>query len=212
MPEDKQDIWGRWRQRLGRWEFWVSSLSVLLTIGIIIALIFYWEQVRSLGSLGYFGAFIISLFGGATILAPIPMTPVVFTLGAIMRPDFAPGLGFVFVGLAAGIGETIAALTIYYTGYGGGGALAGSRFARIRKAYVRVTRWIQNHGTLVLFILSATVNPFFYPAALASGALRYSLKRYVLICLAGKIVKGVSVAAAGYYGLGQLLRVLGVPI
>ena len=203
---------GGWRRRLRRWQFWVSVLSVLLTIGVIVALIFYWELVRSLGSLGYAGAFIISLIGGSTIVAPIPMTPVVFTLGAIMKPDFAPEMGFVFVGLAAGAGETIAALTIYYTGYGGGTALATSRYARIRKIYERVTLWMRHHGTIVLFVTSATVNPFFYPVAISTGALHYSLRRYVLICLAGKIIKGISVAAAGYYGLGFLLHWLGIPI
>jgi len=203
---------GGWRRRLRRWQFWVSVLSVLLTIAVIVALIFYWELVRSLGSLGYAGAFIISLIGGSTIVAPIPMTPVVFTLGAIMKPDFAPEMGFVFVGLAAGAGETIAALTIYYTGYGGGTALAISRHRRIRTIYERVTRWTRNHGSILLFATSATINPFFYPVALAAGTTHYSLKRYVLICLGGKLIKGISVAAAGYYGLGSLLHWLGIPL
>jgi hypothetical protein len=56
------------------------------------------------------------------------------------------------------------------------------------------------------------LNPFFYPAALAAGALRFGLKRYLLICSAGKIIKGMTVAYAGYWGLRELLRMLGMPV
>ncbi|GAI75023.1 unnamed protein product, partial [marine sediment metagenome] len=72
------------------------------------------------------------VFGGATYIAPVPMTPVVFVLGTVLRPSFAPYLGPVFVGAAAGLGETIGALTIYMTGYGGGAALVSSRHGKIQ--------------------------------------------------------------------------------
>ena len=65
---------------------------------------------------------------------------------------------------------------------------------------------------LILFVLAAVLNPFFYPAALAAGALRFGAKRYILITCAGKIIKGMTVAYAGYWGLRGLLRMLGAPI
>ena len=73
-------------------------------------------------------------------------------------------------------------------------------------------RWMQRRGGLVLFILSAVINPFFYPAAIAAGALRFSMKKYLVICMVGKTIKGISVAAAGYWGLGSILRSFGIPI
>lgn len=187
-------------------------MGIVLTAGIAIAVVFYWEQVRALEGYGYAGAFLISVFGGATILAPIPMTPVVFALGTVMKPSFAPYLGPVFVGAAAGLGETLGGLSIYMTGYGGGTPLATTGRSRLRAAYLRMMDWLERRGSLVLFVLSAVVNPFFYPAALAAGALRFGIKRYFIICWCGKTIKGVTVAAAGYWGLGGLLRMLGIPI
>lgn len=183
-----------------------------ITIAIIVAVFLYWEELREAQAYGYLGAFIISIFGGATIIAPIPMTPVVFALGTVMKPSFAPYLGPIFVGSAAGLGETIGGIAIYLTGYGGGSVLFTRRSDRLQAAYARVVRWMERRGPLILFLLSAVINPFFYPAALTAGALRFGIKRFFFICWGGKTIKGISVAAAGYWGLGSLLRALGVPI
>ena len=197
---------------LRRWEYLVGLLGIILTVGLAVAVVFFWEHVRALEHFGYLGAFIISVFGGATILAPVPMTPVVFALGTVMRPAFAPYLGPVFVGAAAGLGETVGGLSIYMTGYGGGTAFHGIEHQKIRAAYLRMLGWVERRGSLTLFVLSAVLNPFFYPAALAAGALRFGIQRYFLICWGGKTIKGITVAAAGYWGLGGLLRMLGVPV
>jgi len=183
-----------------------------MTVGIAVAVIFYWENVREFQQYGYLGAFVISVFGGATILAPIPMTPVVFALGTVTKPAFAPHLGPVLIGAAAGFGETIGGLSIYMTGLGGGAAISGLHYGKIHNAYFRLVSWVERRGSLVLFVLSAVLNPFFYPAALAAGALRFGIGKYFLVCWAGKTIKGISVAAAGYWGLGAILRALGVPI
>jgi hypothetical protein len=195
-----------------RWEYLIGILGIVLTVLLAAAVVFFWEDVRTLEHYGYLGAFIISIFGGATILAPVPMTPVVFALGTVMRPSFAPYLGPVFVGAAAGLGESVGGLSIYMTGYGGGVALYNIEHDKIRATYLRMLRWVERKGSLTLFVLSAVLNPFFYPAALAAGALRFGMRRYFLICWGGKTIKGISVAAAGYWGLGGLLRMVGVPI
>jgi len=204
--------WDKLRGALGRWEYLVGILGIILTVGLGVAVVFFWENVRALEGYGYLGAFVISVFGGATILAPIPMTPLIFALGAVMRPSFAPYLGPVFVGAAAGLGETVGGLSIYMTGYGGGTALHGIEHQKIKAAYTRMLRWVEKRGSLTLFVLSAVLNPFFYPAALAAGALRFGIRRYFLICWGGKTIKGMTVAYIGYWGLGGLLRMLGVPI
>jgi len=177
-----------------------------------VVIIFFWDDVQRVGHYGYLGGFIISVFGGATYIAPVPMTPVIFSLGTVLKPSFAPFLGPVFVGAAAGLGEALGGLTIYMTGYGGGAVLANTNRRRIQAIYSRMLRWVEKRGTLTLFILSATLNPFFYPAGLAAGALRFGIKRYFLICLAGKVIKGMTVAFAGYWGLGAILRALGIPV
>lgn len=196
----------------GKKEYVIGAVSIVVTLLVAVAVVYFWEVVQSLQGYGYLGAFLISLFGGATILAPIPMTPVIFALGTVMKPAFAPHLGPILIGAAAGLGETLGGLSIYMAGYGGGTALARAGHSKVQAAYQRLMRLMEARGSLVLFVLSAVLNPFFYPAALAAGALRFGVKRYFLICWVGKTIKGITVAAAGYWGLGGLLRLLGVPV
>lgn len=184
--------------------YYLGILGVILTIAMAVAVVYFWEEVRALEGWGYTGAFLISIFGGATIIIPVPMLAVQFALGGVLKPYF--------VGMAAGLGETVGALIIYMTGYGGGAALVNSKHGKIQSAYERLMNWMERKGSLTLFILSSVVNPFFYPAALTAGALRFGVQRYLLICGAGKTIKGMTVAYAGYWGLRGLLRMLGMPV
>jgi membrane protein YqaA with SNARE-associated domain len=143
--------------------------------------------------------------GGATIIVPIPMLAVVFALGGALKYTW-------LLGLMAGIGETLGALTIYMTGYGGGTAIAKGIHGKLEIAYERMMTQIQKRGSWTLFLLAAVINPFFYPAALAAGALRFSIRRYFLVCCAGKTIKGMTVAYAGYFGLRGLFNALGIPL
>ncbi len=196
--------WSKLKRALGRWEYHLAFLGVILTLAMAVATVYFWEFVQRLEGYGYLGAFIISIFGGATILIPVPMTIVVFALGGVLNP--------VLIGAAAGLGETVGGVVIYMTGYGGGAALINSRHGKIQATYSRLLRWVERRGSLTLFILSAVLNPFFYPAALAAGALRFGIQRYFLICWAGKTIKGITIAFAGYWGLRGLLRMLGMPV
>jgi len=210
--ESKISKWARLERIIKRREYWIGVAGIVLTAGVIVVVIYYFDDVRVLGRYGYLGAFLIGVFGGATYIAPVPMLPVICVLGTVLRPSFAPYLGPVFVGLAAGLGETIGALTIYMTGYGGGAAIVSTKHAKVRAIYSRLSRWMKRRGSLVLFIFSAVINPFFYPIAITAGATRFGLKKYIIICIIGKSIKGITVAAAGYWGLGAILRALGVPI
>jgi len=186
-----------------KWIYIVGILSALATLFMAVAVVYFYEFVRALAHYGYVGAFMISILGGATIIVPVPRLVVVFALGGVLTPYW--------VGVAAGLGETVGALIIYMTGYGGGTALMYSS-GRFQSAYLRMMRLIERRGSLALFILSAVLNPFFYPAALAAGASRFGIKKYFFICLLGKTIKGLTVAYAGYYGLRGILRMLGAPL
>jgi len=183
----------------------LGIFGIVATLLMAAAVIYYWHWVRALGAYGYVGAFLISILGGATIIVPVPMLAVVFALGRVMEYTW-------LVGIANGLGETIGALTIYMTGYGGGSALYYRTHGRLHTAYVRMMGLMERRGWLVLFVLASILNPFFYPAALAAGALRFGVKRYFIITWAGKTIKGMTVAYAGYWGLRGLLRMLGAPI
>ncbi len=191
------------RIKLGKWQYWVFGFSLAFTIAMSVAIIVFWEYIERLGAYGYLGVFIISIFGGATIIAPVPMTPVVFVLGRVLTPWL--------VGLAAGLGDTLGGVAIYLTGHGGGTAFLKSK-GKARQVYDRLVIWMKKRGTLTLFVLSATLNPFYYPASLAAGALRFGAAKYTIISLIGKTIKNMTVAFAGYWGLRGIARFLGIEI
>lgn len=190
-----------------RWAFIIGILGIVLTVFMAAAIIMYKDEVESLKNYGYLGAFLISILGGATIIIPVPMLAVVFALGAAMPDVWHVAL----LGLSAALGELIGALIIYMTGHGAGRAIS-NKPGKIQAAYERMLGLMERRGPLTLFIVASIVNPFFYPAALACGALRFGLKKYIFIVLAGKIIKCMTVVYAGYFGLQSILRAVGIDV
>jgi membrane protein DedA with SNARE-associated domain len=190
------------------WAYFLGILGIVATIGMAVAVIYYNDQLNELQHWGYLGAFIISILGGATIVIPVPMLAVVFALGSAMDQVWQVAL----VGLSAALGELIGALTIYITGHGAGRVIVENRHGKVQRAYEKLLGLMERKGPLVLFIVASVVNPFFYPAALAAGALRFGIWKYSIIVFAGKIIKCMTVVYAGYYGLKNIFRAIGVDI
>jgi membrane protein YqaA with SNARE-associated domain len=196
------------RPRSSKLSYILGILGIVLTILMAAAIIIFKDQVQELRQYGYMGAFFISILGGATIIIPVPMLAVVLALGGAMKGPWQVAA----VGLSAALGEYVGALTIYMTGHGAGRALSSSKHGHIQKAYDRMLALMEKRGPIVLFAVASVINPFFYPAALAAGALRFGIRKYTLIVLTGKIIKCMSIVYAGYYGLQGLLRALGVHV
>lgn len=186
----------------------LGILGALLTVIMVAAIIIYNGKLREMREWGYIGAFIISILGGATIIVPVPMLPVVFALGYAMGNPWQVAL----LGMAAAAGEVIGGLTIYLTGQGAGRAISISQSRRVQKAYERMLKFIQRRGVIALFLVTFIVNPFFYPAAFACGALRLGLKKFIPVVVAGKLIKCMTVVYAGYFGLKGLFHALGIAL
>ena len=73
--------WVKLRRIIKRWEYWVGVAGLVVTVGVVVAVIYYFDDIQALGGYGYLGAFLIGIFGGATYIAPVPMLPVIFVLG-----------------------------------------------------------------------------------------------------------------------------------
>jgi len=183
----------------------LGIIGIILTLLMAAAIVYYGESLRTLKGFGYVGAFVISILGGATIIVPVPMLAIVFALGKVMHYTW-------LVGISAALGELIGALTIYMTGHGAGRALNSGKQGRIQSAYERLLSLMERRGPLTLFVVASVVNPFFYPAALAAGALRFGLMKYIFIVLAGKLIKCMTVVYAGYWGLKGLFRAIGIEL
>ena len=192
-------------------------------------MVYLWDEMRDVKSMasgyGYAGGFLVSILGGITII-PVPSLLVVFTLGGVLNP--------VYVGLVAGLGEALGGITVYLTGAGGGAIWSKlqarqqaiyeqprpsydivtpvqSRInSRWQTMYDRLARSIGRGGSsLLVFVVSAMVFSPYYFAGLAAGSLHMGLRRFFLVSLAGKTVKGMMVAYAGYWGLHFLLQWIG---
>ncbi|MFC1942888.1 VTT domain-containing protein [Chloroflexota bacterium] len=187
----------------GRRIYFLGIVSIILTVLMATAIIYFGDTLRELKGLGYVGAFLVSILGGATIIIPVPMLAIVFALGKVMEYTW-------LVGISAALGELIGSLTIYMTGQGAGRALGNSKRGKVQAAYDRLLNLMERRGPLTLFVVASVVNPFFYPAALAAGALRFGLKKYIFIVFAGKLIKSMTVVYAGYWGLKGLFHAIGI--
>jgi membrane protein DedA with SNARE-associated domain len=188
--------------------FIIGLVGVLITLLLITAIIVYNDKLREMQQWGYIGAFVISILGGATVIVPVPMLPVILALCVTMNNPWQVAL----LGLTAAAGEIIGGLTIYMTGQSAGPALSNTKSEKMLKAYARMLSFIQRRGALALFLVTFIMNPFFYPAAFASGALRMGLKKFVPVVIIGKIIKCSTVVYAGYFGLKGFFRIFGIEL
>jgi membrane protein YqaA with SNARE-associated domain len=192
-------------KKAARRAYILGIVGVVATVLMAVAIVLFKDKVKELQGYGYIGAFFISILGGATIIIPVPMLAIVFALGGVMRYPW-------LVAISAALGELVGALTIYMTGHGAGKALSTGKHGRIQAAYERMLGLMEKRTSLTLFFVASVVNPFFYPAALACGALRFGLKKYIFIVLAGKTIKCLTVVYAGYWGLKGLFQAIGISL
>ena len=175
-----------------------GSVAVVVIVGLCVTAVIFSDDLGRIQEYGYLGVFIICIFAGGTVIVPVPGLLVVFTMGSILHPAI--------VGIAAGLGEAIGVITIYLAGSTGHGMLEKVS----NRLVVRFTRWIHRYSVLAVFLMSAIINPLYYPFALMAGALRFGLPRFFIPCWAGKTLKNTAVAYLGFFGFGSLLGWLGV--
>jgi membrane protein DedA with SNARE-associated domain len=191
------------------WKAWILSIiGVILTILMFVAIIYFDDQINKMAQWGYLGAFVISILGGSTIIVPVPGLAVMVALASAMDNPWQVAL----LGFSGVAGEMIGAVLIYMTGQGAGKAISNNKHGRVQKAYDKMLDIIRRRGGWALFAVAAIINPFYYPAAFACGALRMEIKKYLIISLLGKIIKCMSVVYIGYFGLKGILRAIGIEV
>jgi len=158
-------------------------LALFLALAITGAIVAFRDRWADVAAYGYLGVFVVSVLGNATVIFPVPSLVVVFAGGMTFNP--------LLVGLVAGMAEPLGELTGYLAGYG------GSVVIENRDTYARLEKWMQRHGYLTIFLLSAIPNPIFDLAGIAAGALHFPLRRFLLACWMGKTIKTTLIAYAG---------------
>jgi len=187
----------------------ITSLVVVFTVVACVAVIYYWEYIGHLQNYGYIGPFIFGFIAGSSIPVPLPYLVVTFTMGGVLNPAL--------VGIASGLGAGIGGTLVYLFGRGGRSILPklgiptvnSNSDTKTSRWVAKFVEWAHRRGSVVVFMMSAMLNPAFAPMAITMGALRFRLVPFLLWCSAGNIVKSLVIAYCGYYGLGTLLRWLG---
>ena len=208
---------------------WHHYLSIIIVLALFIVLpmaplLYFQEEIKQAQAYGYAGVFVVGLLCGITII-PAPTQILIFTFGHV--------LNWWLVGLIAGLGSAVGGITVYLTGAGAQNIWSKIRntewafqhrlgvdkdmaslqqseaWSKWKAFYERLAKWINGkRGSWALFITSALVFSPFYPAGLAAGSLGMGLTKFFLISWAGKTVRYLYVAAAGYYGLEFVAHLL----
>jgi membrane protein YqaA with SNARE-associated domain len=184
-------------QRRPAKDYALLTISFAITIILCVLMVVYWQEFLSFAKYGYIGVLIISFLADVTFFVPVPSLFIVFTLGAVLNP--------VLIGLIAGAGETTGSMVVYVTGL----SSAKAFHALDHRVMDRFRAWIKTRGALSVFIMSAILNPLFYPFTAIAGMMHFGWWRFLLLCLAGKTLKNVILAVAGHYGVITLVDLLG---
>ena len=172
---------------------WMSVLMLALSVTIVIAAFFLSDRIPGVESLGYPAVFLISLFGNATLIVPVPAFAVVCTGGTILYP--------LLVGILGGTGQALGEMTGYIAGYGGQGFFQKGRY------YQRINSWVARRGWVAILLLGMIPNPIFDFAGLAAGALRMPAWQFLAAATVGKTIRAIIIAYGCHYGID----LLGIP-
>lgn len=199
----------------------LGGLFLAGVITVFVVIVYYWQEISRFQNYGYLGLLIIGLLTGFALPLPVPYMVITFIFGGLLHPAL--------VGASCGLGLGVGGTLLYLTGRGSrkffpwsnvfafannpsNDALPSSRISRL---LARLLRWARiprimdiarRRGSLVVFLMSAAINPFFVPMAIGMGTLRFRLWKFFLMCWAGQTVKSIGIAYCGYLGLGIALR------
>jgi uncharacterized membrane protein YdjX (TVP38/TMEM64 family) len=177
-----------------RYPTFIRILIFVVVIALIVLLFIYRDEVRKLERFGYAGIFLISIAANATIIIPLPGVAFTTAMGAIFNPYG--------VAVAAGLGSAIGELSGYMAGFSGQGV------AEKVELFNKLMAWMSSHqklAYLVIFLLSFIPNPLFDLAGMAAGVLKFPIWKFLLACSAGKVLKMLVFALAGYYSVNWLI-------
>lgn len=173
----------------------VRILTVVAICVAIGAAAYFRDHLQELERYGYVAVFLVGLVSNATVVLPVPGLAISSVMGGLFNPWV--------VGLVGGVGQALGELTGYMAGYSGQTLVDGNPI------HERLMRWMQRYGTLTIFILALVPNPIFDLGGIAAGTLRFPLWKFLVSCTAGKVIKNILFALAGYYGIEVAFRLFG---
>jgi len=168
----------------------VQILTVVIIVAALGATVYFKEHIQELKQYGYAAVFLVGLVSNATVVLPVPGLAVSSVMGGVFNPWI--------VGIVGGVGQALGEMTGYLAGY------SGQTWIDENPTYNRLTRWMQHYGVWPIFVLAVIPNPVFDISGMAAGALRLPWWKFLASCTAGKVIKNILFALAGYYGIDVL--------
>ncbi len=166
-------------------------LQILFAIAIVVVVLYFSSQIAALAQYSYLGAFLITMLSSATILFPAPGWAAVVALSTVLNP--------VLLGMVAGIGSGIGEFTGYIVGEGTRDILNN----RVKESR-QIGEFVKKYDVLAIFVLAFIPNPVFDVAGIAAGGLRIPWWRFLLACMAGRVLRYVLLAFLGKFTLELL--------
>jgi len=159
---------------------------------------FFYGLWQLLIQYSYFGVFVISFIGTASIIIPVPYTLIIFELSLTGQWD--P----ILLTIAAGTGSAIGELTGYLLGYFGRSVISEER----QRKMTYLVRLFDRYGPLAIFAFALTPLPddlLFIPL----GILKYKLYKAFLPALAGKVLMIFILVNSGEFARGLIVQIFG---
>jgi len=165
---------------------------VAITVGIYLVYGRHPERLAELKSYVYWGAFLISVIGNATIILPGAVLLILSQIGIYLYSDTG-SVGPIVVGLVGGAGAAIGEITGYLVGYSGRGVAERSQI------YRRLVGWVKRWGAPAIFVFSV-VPLVFDLVGIAAGILRVPFWKFMLACWLGRTLLYVIIVLAAAWG------------
>jgi membrane protein DedA with SNARE-associated domain len=182
------------------WALTPKFMQIVTVSAVVIVVVPFFllrDSLSSLSQMGYFGIFIASFVGSASIVLPTPSLAVILAGGLLWNPFI--------VGIVGGVGMTLGEITGYALGYSGKGLL--EKYPRL----AILDKWMLRFGGPIIFVMAIIPSPFFDVVGFLAGSHGYPLSRFFLWSLPGKTIKGLVFAYLGSNAITPILEFFVLP-
>lgn len=161
------------------------------------------DVIALVSALGYFGVFLSSLIGAASIFLPLPSFALVIAACSQLDPFWC--------GTVSGFGAAIGEMTSYGLGFGiyhlhrkiRKGKGSSKKIAAWKKTF---DKWFRHHMGFPLVVIFALTPLPDDIIGIFCGAVKYDFRKFFAAVLIGKILLGLALAYGGVFGVELLDR------
>ena len=204
MPNNSEDLKNRnlgarfALQKIGSKKGLLVLLIILMVAGSIAIYLSDIDWEEEIRRYGFFGVFLLTMVSSMSILFPLPGEAVLAAAPAIMN---LAGMEVCWLGVGAGIGGSLGEITAYFAGLWGRVVIS----EKYQRDYGRVERWMEKYGGPAIFIFALAPLPFDL-VGIAAGSRRFKLWRFLIFCLAGRLVRSLIIVYLGWGSFNTIFR------